>query len=361
MLETTIDLESTLQKRREDALLVDVRTPAEFAETTIPGAVNIPIFSNEERAEIGTLYKQQGKMTARRRGVELVSPRIPTIIDQVETALTTRYKHNSPAIIFCWRGGLRSHAITTFLNLAGIPARQLLNGHKGFRRKVCADFEQAHWPPIFVLRGLTGIGKTRILEELQQQNYPVIDLEGLANHRGSAFGGLGLTCQPSQKLFEARLWDRLDQLKDSHYLIVEGESRHIGRLTIPVNFHRAMQQQTSLWLTTPLQHRIRIILADYHDLPRHHADVERALLSLKERLGGKTIEQYRQLLAHHDWETLIAELMTNYYDPLYLHTRPEQRIEICYDTLEQGAEQVAAVIKQLTTTTDLVVNQDFSY
>lgn len=344
MLETTIDLETALHKRRSGTLFVDVRTPAEFAEASIPGAVNIPIFSNDERIEVGTLYKQQGKIRARRRAVEIVAPRIPAIIAQTDKALG---KDTAPAVIFCWRGGLRSQAITSFLNLAGIPARQLEQGHKGFRRRVCSDFEAGNWPPVFVLRGLTGIGKTRILEKLQQQDYPVIDLEGLANHRGSAFGSLGLDRQPSQKQFEARLWDCLHQLKDSPYLLVEGESRHIGRLTIPVNFHRAMQQQTSLWLTTPLEHRIRIILADYPDLAGHATDIERALLAIKERLGGKTVARYLQLLKAQDWETLIAELMTTYYDPLYLHTCPEQRMEICYHTLDQATEQVAAAVDQL--------------
>lgn len=350
MLEAMIDLETALKKRRENVLLVDVRTPAEYTEATIPGAINVPLFSNEERAEIGALYKHQGKMIARRRGVEVVAPKIPELIAQIVTA---QRNHSGPAIIFCWRGGLRSLALTSFLNLAGIPARQLTDGHKAFRRRVCSCFENASWPPIFVLRGLTGVGKTRILEKLQQQQYPVIDLEGLAHHRGSAFGALGLQPQPSQKLFEARLWDRLDQLRNSPYLITEGESRHIGRLTVPVTFHRAMQLQTSLWLSTPLAQRTTIILNDYPDLTSVQQPIQQALDSLRERLGNAIVDGYQQLLKNGDWETLIAELMLNYYDPLYLHTRPQQRIEIHYDNLDQGADQVAALINQLANSTSV--------
>ena len=186
-MQGTIELEKALEQRRKGALLVDVRTPAEFAETTIPGAVNVPIFSNEERARIGTLFKQREKKAARKLGIKLVAPKIPVLMEQVEDAYQG---HPGPVIVFCWRGGMRSRAMTSFMSLAGIPTRQLIDGHKGFRRKVLNFFEQPEWPPVFVLRGLTGVGKTQVLHKLQQQDYPVIDLEGLANHRGSAFGAL---------------------------------------------------------------------------------------------------------------------------------------------------------------------------
>jgi len=343
-MQETIDLEATLKYRHQRALLVDVRSPAEYVEASIPGAINIPLFSNDERAEIGTLYKQQGKLTARRRGVIIAAPKIPDFVAQIEAA---RGVSTLPVIIFCWRGGMRSLAMTSFLNLAGIPARQLVGGHKTFRRMICDYFDEYQWPKIYVLRGLTGIGKTRILQHLEEQGQPVIDLEKIANHRGSAFGGLGLDEQPGQKQFEARLWDRIDELRESPYLITEGESRHIGRRAVPPRFHRAMQQQTSLWLTTSMALRTEVILADYPDLEQLHPAIARALNSLRERLGNKSVDQLQQLLDAENWPLLIARLMQDYYDPLYLHTKPQHHLEICYDSREQGVSAVMNTIKQL--------------
>ncbi len=340
----TIDLTSTLKQRRNQALLIDVRSPAEFIDTTIPGAINVPLFSNAERTEIGILYKHQGKMVARRRGVELAAPKIPGFMNRIDAARTTR---NIPAIVFCWRGGMRSLAMTSFMNLAGIQARQLVGGHKAFRRMVCDYFDHHEWPRIYVLRGMTGIGKTRILQQLEQQGYPVVDLEKLANHRGSAFGSLGLGKQPGQKLFEARLWNRLDELNNSPYLITEGESRHIGRVAVPLRFHRAMQTQTSLWLTTTMELRTEIILADYPDLEQLQEPITRALESLRERLGNTTVARLKQFQHKEDWESLIAELIQTYYDPLYLHTKPQQHLEICYDSLEQGMAEVISALAGL--------------
>jgi tRNA 2-selenouridine synthase len=321
-----------------------VRTPAEFAEATIPGALNVPIFSNEERARVGTVFKQQGKKEARRLGVELVSPKIPDLIRQVEDA---HKGSEGPVIVFCWRGGMRSLAIVSFLNLAGIPARQLIGGHKAFRRQVVDYFENRRWQPVYVLRGLTGVGKTRVLHDLQQRDYPVVDLEGLANHRGSAFGALGLEPQPSQKMFEALLWDRLDRLSGRDYLLTEGESLHIGRLTVPKRFHQAMQVEPSLWLTASLDTRTRIILEEYPALDRLRDQFARPLNSLKERLGKAVLAELNQLLDDGRWDPLVRELMVRYYDPLYLHTLPEQRVEISLDDYEKGVGEVAAFLDGL--------------
>ena len=341
----TIELEQALeQQQRKGTLIIDVRTPAEFAETTIPGAVNVPIFSNEERIEVGTVFKQQGKKDARKLGVSLVAPKIPQLMDQVEEL---RQGRPGPVVVFCWRGGMRSLAMTSFMNLAGIPARQLLGGHKGFRRKVLDYFEQQQWPPVFVLRGLTGTGKTRVLQKLDEMGYPVVDLEGLANHRGSAFGALGLEPQPSQKKFEALLWARLEELKESPYLVTEGESLHIGRIMVPKAFHQAMQTQTSLWITASLDVRTQIILEDYPALDQLKEQFKKPINALKERLGGKVVTEFLELLDNGQWDKLVRELMVRYYDPLYMHTLPERRVEIELETVEAATEKVAAALDEL--------------
>lgn len=339
-----IDLDQALELRKRGALVVDVRSPAEFAEATIPGAINVPIFSNEERAEVGTLYKQTGRKDARRRGIEIVSPKIPQMLAQVEEA---RDPESPPVVVFCWRGGQRSLAITTFLNLAGIPARQLKGGHKAFRRRVIDYFEQTEFNRTLVLRGLTGVGKTLLLQRLSAEDYPVIDLEGLANHRGSAFGGLGLGDQPGQKMFEAQLWNRFEECRSAGYLVTEGESRHIGRLVVPPRFHRVMQEQTSLWIDASLDYRVRVILDDYPARDDLTAAFEPPLLALKERLGNSAVADLLELLQQKQWEELTRRLMVDYYDPLYLHTLPERRVEIQIKTLDDGVAELKRAITQL--------------
>ncbi len=344
-MQETVELDKALEQQRNGALIIDVRTPAEFAEATIPGAVNVPIFSNEERIEVGTVFKQQGKRDARKLGVKLVAPKIPLLMDQVEEY---RQSHPGPVIVFCWRGGMRSLAMTSFMNLAGIPARQLLGGHKGFRRKVLDYFEQQQWPPVFVLRGLTGVGKTRVLQQLGEMGYPVVDLEGLANHRGSAFGALGLKPQPSQKKFDTLLWQRLEQLRDKPYLVTEGESLHIGRVMVPKPFHQAMQTQTSLWITASLEVRTQIILEDYPALDQLREQFKKPINALKERLGGAVIAEFLELLDAGEWDKLVRELMVRYYDPLYLHTLPEQRVEIELKSVDSATQKVASALDELT-------------
>ncbi len=343
-MQEVIDLDQALELRQRGALLVDVRSPSEFAEASIPGALNVPILDDAERAEIGTLYKQVGRRDARRRGIEIVAPKIPTMLAQIEAA---RQPDSPPAVVFCWRGGMRSQALTSFLNLGGIPARQLTGGHKAFRRLVIDYFEQTDFGKILVVRGLTGVGKTLLLHRLAAETYPVIDLEGLANHRGSAFGGLGLGDQPGQKMFEARLWARLQEYRDSDYLLTEGESRHIGRLVLPPRFYRALQEQTSLWVDAPLAYRVGVILDDYPARDDLTAAFEPPLRALKERLGSVVIEDLLRLLHGKRWDELTRRLMVDYYDPLYLHTCPARRIEIRVDNLDAGVTDLKQAISQL--------------
>jgi tRNA 2-selenouridine synthase len=340
----TVSLQQALSMRDRGALLVDARSPAEFAEATIPGAVNVPIFEDAERARVGLLYKEAGKGTASRLAVELVAPKIPFLLDRVEAALAGR---KMPVIVFCWRGGMRSRALTSFLDLAGLPARQLEGGHKAFRAGVREFFEKEQWGRLLVLRGLTGVGKTRLLLQLKEEGYPVIDLEGLANHRGSAFGALGLPPQPSQKAFEALLWDALRQIPPDAYALAEGESRHIGRLILPLRVFAALQTETTLWINAPLDCRVRNILADYPAVDALREAFVRPLQALRPRLGGETVDQLLALLAAGEWERLTRELMVLYYDPLYEHTRPADRIEIDIEPSAAGMERLRAAIRRV--------------
>ncbi len=343
-MSTTITLEQALALREKGALLVDARSPDEFAEATIPGAINVPILDNAERAEVGTLYKQVGRKQARQRGVELVAPKIPDMIAQVARQ---QEKTSQPVVVFCWRGGMRSLALTQFLELAGVPARQLSGGHKGFRRHVLDYFEHGQWARLLVFRGLTGVGKTHYLHRLAEQDYPVVDLEGLANHRGSAFGNLGLPPQPNQKMFEALLWDQLRKIPCDGYILAEGESRHIGRVALPARVYQTLQVETSIWLNATLEARVRNILADYPALDRLKQEFIQPIRALKDRLGKETMNRYLQLLEAGKWSELVSELMVNYYDPLYLHTLPERRVEIDLEPETTVLERIQSVISEL--------------
>ena len=339
-----IDLQKALRQRHEGALFIDCRTPSEFAETTIPGAVNVPLFDDAQRAQVGLLYKEEGPGPARRLAVDLVSPRIPAMIRQVDELLGDRRR---PIVVFCWRGGMRSRALTTFLDLAGFSARQLTGGHKAFRAEVRDFLATGEWGRLFVLRGLTGVGKTRVLHRLRDEGYPVLDLEGLANHRGSAFGALGQGEQPSQKTFEARLWDALRNIPADAYALAEGESKHIGKVVLPPRVYDALQQETSLWLDASLDYRIQVILQEYpvDKIPRE-AFIP-PIIALKRRLGGEAVERLLALLQAEKWRELVADLMTLYYDPLYFHTHPDRRIEIPLEPEEEGMARLKESIRHL--------------
>ncbi|MEA3465508.1 MAG: tRNA 2-selenouridine(34) synthase MnmH [Thermodesulfobacteriota bacterium] len=318
-----VDIETALKRQSEGALLVDVRSPAEFSDATIPDAVNVPILDDTERTEIGILYKNDGSNVARNRGIELVSPKIPRLIKRIDELRTN---NRQPIVVFCWRGGLRSRAMTAFLQLAGYPAFQLRGGHKAFRRHVIDFFELGNWGRMLVFRGLTGVGKTRVLQQLAKQQQPVIDLEQLANHRGSAFGGVGLGQQPSQKQFEALLWKQLQQFPAGKWALTEGESRHIGRVLLPLRFYQSLQIETTLWLETSLENRIQIILEDYNVAQLPEEAFIQPIQSLQRRLGINEVENMLALLRQKDWHELVSELMLKYYDPLYRHTKPDDKI-----------------------------------
>ena len=342
-----VDLEAALKRRAEGALLVDVRSPAEFNDATIPGAINVPILDDTERAEIGTLYKKDGSNIARNRGLELVSPKIPQLIKRVDELRTNQRR---PIVVFCWRGGLRSRAMTAFLQLAGYPAFQLRGGHKAFRRHVIDFFEQGSWGRMLVFRGLTGVGKTRVLQQLAKKQQPVIDLEQLANHRGSTFGGVGLGQQPSQKQFEALLWEQLQQFPAGKWALTEGESRHIGRVLLPLRFYQSLQTETTLWLETSLEKRIQIILEDYNVAQLPEEAFIQPIQSLQRRLGINEVENMLKLLCQKNWHELVSELMLKYYDPLYRHTKPDNRISVKIDPFSENHTSLLQAVNTILAT-----------
>ena len=267
--------------------LVDARTPLEFAEDHLPGAVNVPLLTNEERVEIGTLYKQQGPHPARIRGLELTAARFPAMVQEIAAAAAGR-----PILVYCWRGGLRSRTVATIMELTGYPVQQLSGGYKAFRNHVAAYFGNFRpAAPLVVLHGMTGIGKTTLLALLQERGEAVVDLEGLARHRGSAFGSLGLSQDElTQKRFETLLWDAFRRLPPGRPVYIEGESRRIGRMTLPGSLYDVMQESFKVWCAASLETRVRR-LAEEYGLKIYEEGLKEVTAANKEAAGRRQIRR----------------------------------------------------------------------
>jgi len=314
-------------------LVVDVRTPLEYEEDHIPGAINVPLLSNEERVEIGTLYKQTGPHQARTRGLELTAHRFPAMVAAIAEAAAGR-----PLLVYCWRGGLRSKTVVAILDLTGFTAVQLHGGYKAYRQHVAAYFEPFRPPgPLVVVHGMTGIGKTTFLLGLKSEQCTVIDLEGLACHRGSAFGELGLSQDLSQKRFETLLWDAFRQAPPGLPIIVEGESRRIGKVSLPGNVYEVMAESVKVWCDAQLQTRVNRLIAEY-GLPEYREGMAEALLKIRKRLGGEKHAEIAGYLERWELEPFMTELVVNYYDKVYYKTR-EWREDIAISLEDYAAAE----------------------
>lgn len=296
--------------------LVDARTPLEFAEDHLPGAINVPILTNAERVEVGTLYKQQGPQAARIRGLELTCHRFPALVKAI-----TEAAGNKPVLVYCWRGGLRSEALLLLLEMSGYTATKLTGGYKAFRSVVTSFFADVHLPvQLVVLHGMTGSGKTEFLQQLPPERYSVIDLEGLARHRGSAFGALGLLEQPPQKLFESSLWNCFRTAPIDRPILLEGESKRIGRLTLPGNLYEVMTESTKVWCEVSVATRVRRLSAEYAREDYRQSMAE-ALERIKKKLGTSQYEELYSRLSAWDIPGLAQGLIEQYYDKLYYRVR----------------------------------------
>ncbi len=317
--------------------IVDARTPLEFAEDHLPGAINVPLLSNEERVEIGTLYKQQGAHIARIRGLELTAGRFPQIVAEIAAAASGR-----PILVYCWRGGLRSKTIAAILDLTGFPVQQLVGGYKAFRHQVSACFDNfTPLAPLVVLHGMTGIGKTTLLTLLSQRGEAVIDLEGVACHRGSAFGSLGLSQDHlTQKHFETLLWEAFRKLPPGKTIYLEGESRRIGKMTLPGNLYEVMADSVKVWCTASLATRVGR-LTDEYGLREYEEGLTEALQKIKKRLGGDKYLEIAGYLERWEMEPFMTELIVSYYDKLYYKVRDwKEDLTLSLEDFEAAADEL---------------------
>lgn len=296
--------------------LVDVRTPLEFNEDHLPGAVNVPLLTNQERVEIGTIYKQQGAHPARMRALELTCGRFAAMVENIADTAKRR-----PILVYCWRGGLRSLSVTSLLKLSGYRAVQLKGGYKSYRNHVISCFEQFSAPaPLLVMHGMTGIGKTTFINRLDQSRCTSIDLEGIAQHRGSAFGSFGMQQNFSQKRFESLLWESFRQAPADRPIVLEGESKRIGKFSLPGNLYEVMLASHKIWCHASLATRVTRLLEEY-DHDEYRAPMAEALERIRKKLGGADYAALKTMLEQGDMAGLATGLMELYYDKLYYKTR----------------------------------------
>ena len=294
--------------------IVDVRSPAEFAEDHIPGAINCPVLDDEERARVGTLYKQVSPFEARKLGAALVSRNIARAI---ETHFLSKPKGWKP-LIYCWRGGQRSGAMTIVLRQVGWGAQRLEGGYKVFRQRVLDDLENLPATLGFrVLCGPTGSAKTALLASLAEAGGQVLDLENLASHRGSVLGGEASVPQPGQKAFETRLWAVLRKLDPAQPVWTESESRRIGRLHVPGALFERLRDGDCVRIDAPLEARVAHLLERYTDLIADPADFCSKLDRLVVQHGHEQVAAWKAMVEAKAWPQLAAELVVRHYDPAY--------------------------------------------
>lgn len=294
--------------------VIDARAPGEFAEDHLPGAVSMPVLNDEERARVGTLYKQVSVFEAKKLGAALVSK---NIAQHIEEHLLDKPKNWRP-LVYCWRGGQRSGAFTHILREIGWDAHRLQGGYKRWRQHVIEQLSLL--PPqvkFRVVSGATGSGKSRLLEAIAARGGQILHLEELAAHKGSVLGNLPGQPQPAQKGFESQLLAALSALDLARPVFVEAESRKIGRLQVPDALLAAIRGAPGLRIEAPLAARVEFLLQDYDYAVADPAWLIERLGHLKGLQSNETLAHWRGLIATQDFPTLVEELLTRHYDALY--------------------------------------------
>lgn len=317
--------------------IIDVRTPAEYQQGHIPGAFNIPLFSNDERAVIGTIYKQQGHDPAVEKGLEYVGPKLLSFVQKAK-----EISPDKEVLVHCWRGGMRSGSFAWLLSTSGFKVKTLDGGYKAYRRFIREQFLKAE--KLIVLSGMTGSGKTEILYELEKLGEQIIDLEGYANHMGSAFGFIGQDEQPTTEQFEndtAKQWLKLDMKKR---IWIEDESRKIGRVVINESLFSKMREASVLKIEIPTKDRINR-LVKYYTVVEPQELIE-VVNKIEKRLGNLKCQEAIHLIREKNYYS-ATEILLSYYDKGYEHGLSKRNPEtISNIKINSGSPTIAAEILQ---------------
>jgi len=309
-----LDFPEAFKRRAKFDAIIDVRSPAEFAEDHIAHAINCPVLDNEERIIVGTMYKQVGAFEAKRLGAALVAKNIGRHIEN----LFQDKPHDWRPLVYCWRGGNRSGAMAHILAKIGWPVVQLNGGYKAYRHYVnqslSAEAQQFRWQ---VLCGPTGSGKSRSLQTLANLGAQVLDLEQLAAHRGSVLGGIPEYTQPSQKQFESRIFEKLQEFDGQKIIYAEAESKKIGNLRIPENLMHAIRTSACLRLILPMEKRVALLTEEYAHFMHDTESLNKQLHFLTALHGKEKISHWRQMAESRELKRLVRELLEQHYDPAY--------------------------------------------
>lgn len=321
-------------KLKNNYILVDLRSPREYSEFTIPNSINLPIFEDKEREEIGYVYKQNSIDEAKELGVDIMSKKLPDFYRKVREL----EKNYNTLIFFCERGGMRSTSVTSLMDSIGIRAYKLLDGYKGYRSYINKELpiivEQSQF---IVIHGNTGVGKTDILKELELVGENVIDLEYYANHRGSFFGSLGLGKPRSQKMFDSLIYEKIKSSNEKVFFI-EAESKRVGKVMLIDNLVTKMKKGIHINIEANMEKRVENILKEY---TYNKNEVVEVLEKLRLYLSNKEVDKCIKLAEEEEYEKLVEILMEKYYDPLYLKKSVEYEINFQNRDAKEVALEIA--------------------
>jgi tRNA 2-selenouridine synthase len=297
--------------------IIDVRSPAEFALDHIPGAINCPVLNDAQRVTVGTLYKQQSPFEARKLGAAIVARNIGHHLEQHFQTMPKQWK----PLIYCWRGGNRSGSMALIFAKVGWPVVQLDGGYKAYRHSVMHVLEHLPLSLQFrVICGTTGSGKSRLLQYLEQSGAQVLDLEQLAAHRGSVLGSLPLNPQPSQKMFETRLWQTLRRFTSDRVVYVESESKKIGDLRVPAALMDRIRSAQCVQVQLPTNDRVKLLIEDYPHLVSDTELLVSQLSHLTQLHSKEKIHRWQSLAETGEIAALVETLLVEHYDPAYLRS-----------------------------------------
>ncbi|MFA8298854.1 MAG: tRNA 2-selenouridine(34) synthase MnmH [Hyphomicrobiales bacterium] len=295
--------------------IIDVRSPLEFEQGHIPGALNIPLFSNEEREIVGTTYKQVGKMKAIEQGLDFTGNKMKDIAIR-----GLKVSKRKSLLVHCWRGGMRSNSMAWLWNIMGVKCYLLEGGYKSYRNQLLQDFKSLD--NLHILQGATGSGKTYIIHELERQGEQVIDLEKIANHKGSAFGELGERPQPTTQQFQNNLHTKLKSLDLDKRIWVEGESRTIGKVYLPETLWEKMNTSKVVEVNIPQEKRIQHLVKDYGKY--NNEDLIKSVEKIQKRFGFDKAKTCIDYLKNSQYEE-ATKMLLDYYDKAYSFSREKYK------------------------------------